>query len=484
MWDLTKRCFMHRREAIKTTLLGTAALALLPKTSWSLASSKEFSRHDFGKNFKWGVASAAYQIEGAWNVDGKGPSIWDTFSHKKGKIKTNETGDVACDFYHRYYDDIALIKQMNMKVHRFSTAWSRVFPEGIGRVNQKGLDFYHRVIDRTLELELEPWITLYHWDLPQALQDKGGWTNRDIVNWFSEYANLMTKTFGDKVKHWMVLNEPMAFVSLGYMLGIHAPGQRGLKKFMAATHHTALCQAEGGRIIRANVAAAQIGTTFSCSWIDPKNEKEKNRHAAVKFDVLFNRLFVEPALGLGYPMKDLKLLHRLEKYFRPGDEEKLKFDFDFIGLQNYTRMVARWAMFPPVVWANQVKPEKRLPKEELTEMGWEVYPEGMYKILKQFARYGKKIVITENGAAFADVVQNGRIHDIKRIQFFKDYLAQVLKAKQEGVPVSGYLVWTLMDNFEWAEGYRPRFGLVYVDFKTQQRIMKDSGWWFREFLSE
>jgi beta-glucosidase len=349
-------------------------------------------------------------------------------------------------------------------------------------VNQKGIDFYHRVIDRTLELGLEPWITLYHWDLPQALQDKGGWVNRDVTNWFAEYANLITKSYGDKVSNWMVLNEPMAYVPLGYMLGMHAPGKKGLKNFMAAVHHTALCQAQGGRIIRANIPQARVGTTFSCSWIDPKNEKEKHANAAKKFDVLFNRLFIEPAMGMGYPIKDLKLLNRLEKHIKPGDEEKLKFDFDFIGLQNYSRMVAKWSIFPPIVWANQVKPEKRIPKEELTEMGWEVYPEGMYKILKQFSKYGKEIVVTENGCAFPDVVEGNAVHDKRRIQFFKDYLSNVLKAKNEGVNISGYLVWTLMDNFEWAEGYHPRFGLVHVDFKTQQRIIKDSGLWFKEFL--
>jgi beta-glucosidase len=473
---------MNRRNAIKTSLLGTAALAAMPRTIQAFATGSEFSKHDFGMNFKWGVATAAYQIEGAYNEDGKGLSIWDTFSHKKGKIKNGDTGDVSCDFYHRYHDDIKFIKQMNMTVNRFSTSWSRVLPDGTGKVNQKGLDFYHRVIDRTLQLDLEPWITLYHWDLPQALQDKGGWTNRDIINRFSEYANLITRTYGDKVKNWMVLNEPMAFVPLGYMLGIHAPGEKGLGKFMAATHHTAMCQAEGGRIIRANVADAKVGTTFSCSWIDPKNEKEKHREAAVKFDVLFNRLFIEPAMGLGYPVKDLKLLNRLEKHIQPGDEEKLKFNFDFIGLQNYSRMVARRAIFPPIVWANQVKPEKRIPKEELTEMGWEVYPEGIYKILKQFGKYGKEIVVTENGAAFPDVVENGAVHDKKRIQFFKDYLMNVLKARNEGIVITGYLAWTLLDNFEWAEGYHARFGLVHVDFKTQQRIMKDSGLWFQQFL--
>lgn len=473
---------MNRREAIKNSIVGTAALVAMPHTLQAFATNQNFSKLDFGKNFKWGVATAAYQIEGAWNIDGKGPSIWDVFSHKKRKIKTRENGDISVDFYHHYAEDLAMIQKMNMQVNRFSTSWSRVLPQGIGQINQKGLDFYHRVIDKTLELGLEPWITLYHWDLPQALQDKGGWVNRDIINWFGEYSNLITKTYSDKVKNWMVLNEPMAIVSLGYMLGMHAPGKKSLKKFMAATHHTAMCQAEGGRIIRANVSNAKIGTTFSCSWIDAKNENEKNLKAAQKMDVLLNRLFIEPALGMGYPMEDLKMLHRLEKYILPGDEKKLSFDFDFIGLQNYTRVVARWALWPPIVWANQVTPKKRK-VENITEMGWEVYPEGMYKILQQFSKYGKEIIITENGAPFPDVVSNNAVHDNKRIQYFKDYLQQVLKAKQEGINISGYLVWTLMDNFEWAEGYHPRFGLVYVDFKTQQRIMKDSGIWFKSFLA-
>lgn len=474
---------MNRRNAIKTSLFGAAALATMPKTLQAMATGTEFSKYDFGNNFKWGVATAAYQIEGAYNSDGKGLSIWDTFSHGKGNIKNKENGDIACDFYNRYYDDIAMIKQMNMKVNRFSTSWSRVLPDGIGKVNQKGLDFYHKVIDRTLELGLEPWITLYHWDLPQALHEKGGWQNREVLNWFNEYANLITKTYGDKVKNWMVLNEPMAFVPLGYMLGIHAPGKKGLGSFMAATHHAAMCQAEGGRIIKANVTDANIGTTFSCSWVDPKNQEEKHVEAAKKLDVLFNRLFIEPALGMGYPIKDLKLLERLEKHIKPGDEEKLKFDFDFIGLQNYTRMVARQSIWPPIVWANQVKPEDR-GVTNITEMGWEVYPEGIYKILKQFGNYKgvKQIIVTENGSAFPDVVEGNSVHDPKRIQFFKDYLGNVLKAKNEGLNITGYFVWTLMDNFEWAEGYHPRFGLVHVDFNTQKRTMKDSGLWFKEFL--
>lgn len=473
---------MHRRNMLINTALG-AGLLLTPRALRALALPAEFTKADFGSNFKWGAASAAYQIEGAWNEDGRGPSIWDTFSQHSKNIKTRENGNVSCDYYHRYYDDIALVKELNMDVSRFSLSWSRILPEGTGKVNPKGIAFYHKVIDRCLELGIEPWITCFHWDLPQALQDKGGWPNREVVGWFSEYVNLITKEYGDKVKNWMVLNEPMAFVALGYLMKMHAPGIRSIRQFNRATHHATLCQAEGGRIIRANVSGAHVGTTFSCSHVQPKNEKKKHQNATRKIDALINRLFIEPALGMGYPVDDLKLIKGIEKYILPGDEQKMKFNFDFIGLQNYTRIISRFSLFPPIIWANQVKP-KHIEGAEITEMDWEVYPEGIYSILKQFAAYKgvDKIIVTENGAAFPDVVENGRVHDVKRVNFYKDYLKNVLRAKQEGVNVQGYFAWTLMDNFEWAEGYKPRFGLVHVDFNTQQRTIKDSGLWFKEFL--
>ncbi len=450
-----------------------------------------FHKRDFGPYFLWGTATAAYQIEGAVREDGRGVSIWDTFAHTPGKIKTGETGDVACDFYHRYPEDIAYIHQMNMQVHRFSLAWPRILPEGQGRVNPKGLDFYHRVIDRTLELGLEPWVTLYHWDLPQALEDKGGWTNREIVAWFSEYVEVCSRAFGDRVKHWMVLNEPTVFTVLGYLQGRHAPGRRGLAHFLPAVHHAALAQAEGGRILRANVPGAQVGTTFSASYVEPAGPTWLSRMAAVAYDAVANRLFLEPALGLGYPWRRAPFLHLLRRYLRPGDLERLASDFDFVGLQTYFRSLVRFDLFTPGTWAQEI-PHSQRGSNELTEMGWEVWPENIYYLLKQFAAYPpypdgtprvRRIIITENGAAFPDVVENGRVHDAKRLKYIQDHLAQVLRARQEGVPVEGYLVWSLLDNFEWAEGYRPRFGLVYVDYPTQKRILKDSGRWFQAFLA-
>ena len=462
------------------------ALASRPLQAIPHLVAPRISRRDFGPDFTFGAAAAAYQIEGAWNLDGKGPSVWDAFTHRNGKIKDRSNGDTACDFYHRYPDDIRLAKGLGIQHLRLSTAWSRILPEGKGKVNQAGLDFYDRVVDSCLENGVVPWLTLYHWDLPQALEDAGGWRNRDVVNWFSDYADLTTRRLGDRVKNWMVLNEPMAFVGLGYMLGMHAPGKKGPFKFLKAAHHATLAQAAGGRVVRANVPGAHIGTTFSMSHVTPRSEHEKDLLASRKVDALWNRLFLEPALGLGYPEKDFPLLKHIERYTQPGDMESLAFDFDFIGLQNYTREVIKKA-FVPFLGAKFIPPAKRgVPPENITEMGWEVYPEGIYQLLKKLAAYPqiKKIIVTENGAAFPDKVEGNEVKDNARQSFLQSYLGEVLKAKQEGVPVNGYFVWTLMDNFEWAEGYRPRFGLIHVDFETQKRTVKQSGLWYRDFLSE
>lgn len=443
-------------------------------------------KSDFGKDFLWGVASAAYQIEGAWNKDGKGPSIWDTFTHEKGNILNGDTGDEACDFYHQYSEDLALVKSLGFDVFRFSIAWSRLLPSGYGQRNEAGFDFYDRVIDRCLELDLAPWITLFHWDLPQGIEDLGGWRNRDVVAYFEDYTAAVIDRYGDRVKHWMVLNEPMAFTALGYGLGMHAPGKRGFKKFLQSVHHTTLAQSAGARVLRSADSQAIIGSTFSTSSIDSKKPHKKgNQKVAAIFDVMLNRLFLEPALGMSYPFDAWPALRKIEKYMEAGDEESMKFDFDFYGLQNYTRMVIKKFGLMPWVHGLEWKPEKR-GAESITEMGWEVYPEGIYRQLKQFADYEgiNKIIITENGAAFPDQLIDGKVADDQRLQFYQSYLSEVLRAKQEGVPVEGYFAWTFMDNFEWAEGYHARFGMVYNDFETQTRTVKNSGLWWQEFLSE
>ena len=475
---------MNRKDWLKTAGLLSAGLLARPLKAVPDMLDPSIRRNDFGTDFQWGVATAAYQIEGAWNEDGKGPSVWDTFSHRKRKVKDGSNGDVACDFYHRYESDLALLRDLHVPNYRFSTAWSRILPEGKGQVNQKGLDYYDRVVDTCLKMGIRPWVTLYHWDLPQALEDKGGWLNRDVISWFSDYSHLVTSRLGDRVKDWMVLNEPMAFVGLGYMLCIHAPGKKGPFKFLKATHHASMCQAEGGRIVRANVKDAQVGTTYSASHIMPVSDKEKHHKAARKVDALWNRLFLEPGLGLGYPEKDFPMLRYMDKYIQAGDMEKLPFEFDFIGLQNYTREVVRRAMVP-FVGAKFIKPSKRnVPPEAITEMGWEVYPEGIYHLLKKLGAYPqiKKIIVTENGAAFPDTVSGERVQDTQRVRFIENYMGQVLRAKEEGVKVGGYFIWTFLDNFEWAEGYHPRFGLVHVDFPSQKRTIKDSGYWYRDFL--
>lgn len=439
-------------------------------------------KHEFGKDFKWGVSTAAFQIEGSCSADGKGPSVWDTFTARKGKVRAGQHAGVACDFYNLYEKDLELVKTLNIPNFRFSLAWSRIMPEGRGAVNPKGIDFYNRVIDACLDRGIEPWPTLYHWDLPQALEDQGGWTNRDVVGWFSDYANVCSRNFGDRVNHWMVMNEPMVFTGAGYFLGVHAPGRTGLKNFFPAVHHAVMSMAAGGKILKEACPRAEIGTTFSCSHIEPYSQRSWDIAAARRADLLFNRLFIEPVLGLGYPDGELAVLKGIRKYMRQGDEENMKFDFDFIGIQTYTREIIRYSLLTPYLHAKLVKAEKR--KVPLTSMKWEVYPEGIYPIIKKYTAYNqiKKIYITENGAAFPDFMQNGIVDDRERLKFIQTSIRELLRAKEEGCPVEGYFVWTLTDNFEWAEGYHPRFGLIHVDFETQKRTVKASGKWYAEFL--
>ncbi len=439
-------------------------------------------REDFGDDFVWGVSTAAYQVEGGYNTHGKGMSIWDVFVKRRNKIFQNHHGDIACDFYNRYTKDISLMADMNIPNYRFSISWSRILAKGTGPVNTAGIDFYNRVIDFCLEVGITPWITLYHWDLPQALQEKGGWVNRDVVSWFDEFVKICVKNFGDRVTNWIVLNEPMVFTGAGYFLGVHAPGKKGLGNFLAATHHAALCQSHGGKIIKSLQPKSNVGTTFSCSHIDPYTNNEKDIIAAKKVDALLNRLFIEPVLGKGYPLNDLKILSRIEKYMKPDDEKDLAFDMDFVGIQNYTREMVVHSTFMPFINARIIKANKR--NVETTLMNWEVYPESIYKILKKYSEYSNmpSIMITENGAAFPDVYADGEVHDPVRLKYLNDHISQVLRAKQDGVNVKGYFVWTFLDNFEWAEGYYPRFGLVYVDFATQRRIVKASGHWYSKFL--
>lgn len=439
---------------------------------------------DFGADFQWGVSSAAFQTEGAWDADGKGLSIWDNFTRRKGKVKKGHRADVASDFYNRYREDLTFVKQMHIPNFRFSMSWPRILPAGIGRANDKGLDFYDRLIDQCLEQEITPWVTLYHWDLPQALQEKGGWTNREVLSWLTEYAACVAKRYGDRVKRWMVLNEPTVFTGAGYFFGVHAPGLRGLRNFFPAAHHATLAMGRVGRLLRSEIPDASLGSTFSCSSIHPSSNRRRDVEAAKRADALINRLFIEPVLGMGYPIADLKALGGIEKYMQAGDDALLPFNFDFIGIQNYTREVVGHSYFVPYLKA-RIHPAKHRGARSITEMGWEVYPESIYEMIRKFDAYPNipKLYVTENGSAFPDTLVNGQVVDPRRLEYLQSHLAQVLRAKREGHHVYGYFVWTLTDNFEWAEGYNARFGLVHINFETQQRVLKDSGKWYSRFLS-
>jgi beta-glucosidase len=437
----------------------------------------------FGSRFLWGVAIAAAQNEGAWNEDDRGASVWDMFARRQGKIKGAAHPYTATDFYHRFKDDLLLVKALGFNTFRFSLAWPRIIPDGSGKVNQQGLKFYHQVIDECLKQDITPFVTLYHWDLPHALEQKGGWTSHFMNRWFIKYASVCAEEFGDKVKNWIVLNEPFGFTSLGYMLGKHAPGKTGLNNFLKAIHHAALAQADGGRILRSEVSNAYIGTTFSCSDVRPWSERPEDIEAARKTDILLNRLFIEPLIGKGYPNENFKLIEKLELVNKTWKyTERVKFDFDFIGIQNYFPVVVKHNPFIPYVQVSEVKAASR--KVPHTSLGWEISPDGFYNVLRRFWKYGavKEIIVSESGAAFTDKLVNGEVNDEQRMLYHQSYLQALLQAKREGIKIKGYFAWTLTDNFEWAEGYNARFGLVHVDFKTQLRTVKRSGYWFRDFL--
>lgn len=431
------------------------------------------------RNFTWGVSTSAAQIEGAASADGRGPSIWDVFAARRRRILNGDTPAQACDHYNRFEEDIELLAELGVNAYRFSISWSRLLPEGTGTVNQKGIDFYSRLIDRLLEKNIQPFVTLYHWDLPQILHEKGGWTSRDIIDQFREYTELIADNLGDRIKNFIILNEPVMFTLLGYFLGVHAPGHRRLSKFLAAVHHSHLAQAEAGRLLREKCPEASIGSSHALIDFQPYSFRKRDIIAAEKAEALMSQMYLDPPAGKGYPFDKLRFLRRIEKHVKTADMNDIRFDFDFMGLNHYSRMLIKSNRFVPYAGFRPVKPPAGRP---LTAMKWEVYPQGIYNVLKRYADYAPEIYITENGAAFHDVPENGRVHDSERIDYLQSYLNEVNRAKRDGINISGYFVWSLLDNFEWAEGYHPRFGLVYVDYRTKQRIPKDSFYWYRDFI--
>lgn len=447
--------------------------------------NNSFSSAEFGNDFYWGVAIAAQQNEGGRSEGGRSDSIWDHFAGQKGKIKNVDKIGDACDFYHRYREDIALTKLLGFNSFRFSLSWSRILPDESGNVNQEGIRFYQNVIQECLSVGLTPFVTLYHWDLPQALELKGGWASPLMPLWFRHFTKVCARAFGKDVKHWLVLNEPMGFTSLGYLLGKHAPGRRSVKDFFAAVHNALMAQGIGGQLLRQYVPDAQIGTTFSCSEVIPYRRESQDIEAAKRVDVLMNRLFVEPLLGLGYPhLPGFKFIEKMELYNLAWRyREQVRFDFDFIGLQNYFPIVVKHNPLIPYIQASEVSPKER--GANYTALGWEINSGSFGNIVRQFAKYENmpRLMITENGAAFKDIITGGnRINDDRRIHYFETHLKELLSLKAVGLPIDGYFAWTLMDNFEWAFGYQPKFGLVAVNRNTQQRTIKKSGYWFQSFL--
>jgi len=478
-----------RRDFLSGVVRGAAAFTVLPPGSGILrelfAEPNEFQPHQFPKDFLWGAATASYQIEGAWNEDGKGESIWDRFAHTVGKVKGGDTGDVACDSYHRYKEDIAIAKQLNLKSYRFSVSWPRIQAAGTGKPNLKGLDYYKRLTDALLEAKLRPLCTLYHWDLPQALQDAGGWPNRDMIGRFTEYAEIVVRALGDRITHWCIFNEPWVFTFLGYAWGIHAPALRDFAACMRATHVVNIAQGEAFRAIKGINPRLQAGTAFSVSYCQPASSSEADREAAARAHALGNVWFLHPALKGEYPKAfvtggPLELMGVKE-----GDMEKCRAPFDFLGINYYRRQIVAAA---PAGEGQAAAGLNSFDGHEgpLTDFGWEVWPDGFYELLMQLTReYDKPAMeITENGCSYLDGPdETGHVPDPRRIAFTRGYLSALGRAMKDGANVRGYHHWSLLDNFEWAEGYTQRFGMVYVDFRSEKRIIKDSGHWYAKLAA-
>ena len=438
----------------------------------------------FPKDFIWGVATSAYQIEGAWNEDGKGPSIWDTFTHTPGKIVHHETGDIAVDHYHRYKEDVALMKELGLDAYRFSIAWSRVLPAGTGTVNKAGLDFYDRLVDELLKNKIEPYACLFHYDLPQALQEKGGWPNRDTAYAFAEYARVVTDHLSDRVKVWMTHNEPWVTAAVGHFDGSHAPGLKDPVATFKAMHHLLLSHGLAAEAIRsAAKQTVKVGITLNLNPVYPESESKKDRDAARRMDTILNRSMLDPLLKGTTPMQEFAVGKMLiSALIKPGDLEKIR-TLDLLGVNYYTRTVVKNDPKFPVVAAQQVSPEGN----EYSGM-WEIYPDGIHELLLRIWKDYQpqcEIMVTENGVPVPDGLDfDGRVRDERRIRYLKNHIYQVQRAIEDGVPVKGYFHWSLMDNFEWALGYGPRFGLVYVDFETLKRTIKESGRWYAKVIKE
>jgi len=489
---------MDRRSFLAKTSAWAAAAALpklsnasvIPTLDPASEQSSMPGQIAFPKDFLWGSATASYQVEGAWNIDGRGESIWDRYSHTPGNVKGGWTGDVACDNYHRFPEDVAIMKQMNLRSYRYSIAWPRIQPSGSGASNQKGIDFYKRLTDAVLGAGMRPLVTLFHWDLPQNLEDQGGWPNRDTAARFADYVEIVIKTLGDRINTWAIFNEPWVFTYVGYAEGRHAPGKTDFDLFLKSAHTVNLAQGDAFRAIKAIAPKSKVGTAFSMSPATPRTSSAEDAAAARRFDAFNNVWFLETALRGRYPEAFVHGTPLETMGFQSGDEKRMIAPLDYIGVNYYFRRIVS-ASTSTTAASSKVSYDAMgfaiaMGKDgPLTEIGWEVYPRGLYDIVQRVSKdYKLPIEITENGCSYGDYPDaNGRVADNRRIDYYREHLRELARAIRDGADVRGYHAWSILDNFEWAEGYTQRFGLVYIDFPTQRRYMKDSAKWFSKIAS-
>ncbi|WP_138494666.1 GH1 family beta-glucosidase [Paenibacillus pinistramenti] len=436
----------------------------------------------FPEDFIFGSATSSYQIEGAYNEGGRGMSIWDTFARTPGKVENGDTGDLACDSYHLYKEDVQLLKNMGAKAYRFSVAWPRIIPDGDGAVNQEGLDYYHRLVDELLANGIEPMCTLYHWDLPQALQDKGGWESRETIAAFVRYAETMFKSFEGKIKNWLTFNEPWCVSFLSNELGAHAPGKTDFQAALDVAHHLLVAHGETVKRFRELGTEGSIGIAPNTEWFEPFTNSQEDIDACARRNAYFNGWFFDPVFKGQYPQLALDWYKSkgYEPPVQPGDMETICQPIDFLGINYYTGGIGR------------NNPDEGILEFEVvdaafdkTDFDWNIYPQGFYSVLTWVkANYGDiPIYITENGAYYESEEDNGQYRDPKRIEYLRKHLIQLNRAIASGVNVKGYFLWSLMDNFEWAFGYSKPFGLVHVDFKTFKRTPKDSYYWYKQVIA-
>jgi beta-glucosidase len=446
---------------------------------------------EFPRGFVWGAATAAYQIEGAAHEDGRGLSIWDTFSHTPGNVRNGDTGDMAADHYHRYREDVALMADLGLKAYRFSVSWPRVQPSGSGATNQPGLDFYQRLVDELLEHDIAPWVTLYHWDLPQALQVRGGWANRETAYRFADFATRVYAALSDRVEHWLTINEPWCAAFLGYATGVHAPGISDHWATVRAAHHLLLGHGLAVRAMRAVRADRQIGVTLNFLPVRPATDSPDDVDACRRVDGLQNRMFLDPVTGHGYPadvLDDLRAVIGLQ-HLEQGDDELIGAPIDLLGVNYYTAQTVHadpTAAPSPSPWVGAPQVAFRPSGADVTAMGWEITPDGLTDLLCRLGTEhpGLPLVVTENGMANHDYVSPyGEVRDPERVAYLDAHLRAAHAALEKGVDLRGYFVWSLLDNFEWAEGYAKRFGMVHVDYQTQRRIVKESGGWYAAVIA-